>query len=266
MKMLLPLFILSLFLSCGSPQSKLNNRVNSMSGDSISINEYVQLSMDLLKTIKMEKDASSILNKLARLNLDKLANSLNTKQKKLAFWMNVYNGLVQKELTATPSLFEDRDSFYKGKRHTIANTEMSYDDIEHGIMRNSRIKLSLGHLKNIFAPSWEKVLRNEDIDGRIHFAINCGAKDCPPIAIFNDVEFESQIDEINKRYLTNHTSLDGKKITTSPLFSWFRADFGGKSGIKDFLINYDIVPSADNYTLEFTSYDWTLDTGNYIEL
>jgi len=265
-KSFLSVALAGLLLSCVSPQLNFNTDNNDASTGSKVINEHVLISMDLLTAVKDGDDPAPVLAKLAGLNLEKLAASLNTKQKKLAFWVNVYNGLVQYELTTNPSLFDDRDSFYKVKRHTIAGIGMNYDDMEHGIMRNSRLKLSLGYVKNLFAAKWEKMLRNEEIDGRIHFALNCGAKDCPPIAIFNDVEFENQMNEINKRYLKKHTSLEGTTITTSPLFSWFRADFDGKKGVSKFLVNYDIVPPAKNYKLVFKSYDWTLDTGNYIEL
>lgn len=52
---------------------------------------------------------------------------------------------------------------------------------------------------------------------------------------------------------------------TSPLFSWFRGDFGGKRGIQKFLQKYDAIP-AGKYDVGYKSYDWTLLTGNYIDL
>jgi len=108
-------------------------------------------------------------------------------------------------------------------------------------------------------------LRNKDVDGRIHFTLNCGAKDCPPVGIFSDVNLDQQLDKVTKTYLIENTKVEGEKITTSPLFSWFRADFGGKKSVPKFLQYYQAIPDGD-FDLDFKSYDWTLLTGNYVEL
>ncbi len=229
------------------------------------VNEHVQVTIDLLEGMKAGSDVSTILEKIASFDQDELIKSLNTKNKKLAFWINIYNGFIQYELVGNPSIFADKGSFYKDQRHKVAGIMMSYDNFEHGILRNSRIKLSLGYLKRWFVPSWEKKMRIKDVDGRIHFTLNCGAKDCPPIGIFSDVNLDQQLDKVTKSYLMNSTKVDGNKITTSPLFSWFRADFGGKKGATKFLQHYKVIPEG-KFDLSFKSYDWTLLTGNYIDL
>ncbi len=232
-------------------------------------NIHVQLTMDLLQSIRDENKSqtNSLLDKIGSIPLEDLIQSIDTKQKKLAFWMNMYNALVQIELIANPLMFEDKKSFYKEQRHKIAGIDMSYDNIEHGILRYSRVKLSLGYVRRLFVKKWEKQLRNKEIDGRIHFALNCGAKDCPPVAIFDDVNVEEQLNKVNRIYLQNNTIVENNKIITSPLFSWFRADFGGKKSVKNFLINNGAVTTSDTKNdLTFKSYDWTLLTGNFIDL
>lgn len=233
------------------------------------VNTHVKLSIELLESVK-NNDASKrekVLKQIANISLDDLVSSLDTKQKKLAFWVNMYNAFVQIELIANPLLFENKKSFYKEQRHNIAGVKMSYDNIEHGILRNSRVKLSLGYIKRIFVDKWERRLRNKDIDGRIHFALNCGALSCPPVAIFNDVEVEGQLDKVNKLYLEEYTSIEGNTINTTPLFSWFRGDFGGKKSVDEFLARYGVIPDeGTKYELNFIAYDWTLLTGNFIDL
>lgn len=233
------------------------------------VNPLVALSIDLLESVKND-DASlqeSALKKIADIPFEKLVSSLDSKQKKLAFWVNMYNALVQIELIDNPQMFKDKKTFYKEQRHHIAGIKMSYDNIEHGILRHSRVKLSLGYIRRLFVKKWERKLRNKEIDGRIHFALNCGAISCPPVAIFKDTDVEAQLDKVNKLYLQENTIVEGKRITTTPLFSWFRADFGGKKSIKKFLVKYDILPDdKTKYDIKFKSYDWTLLTGNFIDL
>jgi hypothetical protein len=48
------------------------------------------------------------------------------------------------------------------------------------------------------------------------------------------------------------------------LFSWFRGDFGGKSGTKEILEKMEVIPKKD-FILKYKSYDWSLFLGNYLE-
>ncbi len=268
MKTTLKFSILYFFLIAGNFSLSANGKTN-LNALNVQTNSHVQLSVDLLQSIKNGEasQTEARLKDIANIKFDDLVQSLDSKQKKLAFWMNMYNALVQVELIANPEMFEDKKLFYKEQRHKIAGIDMSYDNIEHGILRNSRVKLSLGYMKRLFVSKWERKLRNKDIDGRIHFALNCGAISCPPVAIFDDVNVESQLNKVNEIYLKENTSVEGNQLTTTPLFSWFRADFGGKKSVKKFLVQYDIVPNDETkYDLKFKSYDWTLLTGNFIDL
>ncbi len=234
-----------------------------------SINPHVALSMELLESIKKHdtNQTDKVLKQIAEIPFDELVNSLDTKQKKLAFWMNIYNAFVQIELIADPKLFENKGPFYSDKRHWVAGLNLSYDNIEHGIIRNSRAKYSLGYFKRLGVKKWERRLRNKDIDGRVHFALNCGAISCPPVAVYNDLEIEEQLDKVNRIYLKENTTIEGKNLNTTPLFSWFRGDFGGKKEVKKFLMQYEAIPKdKTKYNLKFNPYDWTLLTENYIDL
>ncbi len=227
--------------------------------------DYVELSQELLNRMRMGEDASKIVDRYAKIDLESLADAVDERTEKLAFWINTYNGFVQYLLVNDPSLFEDRGSFFLKKRVTIAGIEMSFDDIEHGIIRDSRVKLGLGILKKCFVPKYERMLRVNDRDGRVHFALNCGAKSCPPVAIYDDRFIYEQLDEITESYLKKVTVVENDQLTTSVLFSWFRGDFGGKKGIKRFLEKYGIIESVKGVNIQFGSYDWTLSTGNYTD-
>ncbi|MFD1553568.1 DUF547 domain-containing protein [Putridiphycobacter roseus] len=227
----------------------------------------LDLSYTFLKQLKAKESTELVARTYADLNLDTLAAAINTEDEKKAFWINTYNAFVQHFLTNDPSLFKDRGEFFGSKQINIAGIMMSFDDIEHGIIRSSRWKLSLGYLRDPFVPKFIRMLRTKKPDGRVHFALNCGAKSCPPIAVFHATKIQEELDKISKQYLTATTIIEGDKVTVTPLMSWFRADFGGKKGVKiNFLEHFDIVPETKNKALIFGDYDWTLSTGNYTTL
>lgn len=68
------------------------------------------------------------------------------------------------------------------------------------------------------------------MDYRTHFALNCGAKSCPPIAFYKPEELNEQLDMAMKVYLQNETTYNqAKNIVELPaIMGWFRRDFGGK--------------------------------------
>lgn len=106
-----------------------------------------------------------------------------------------------------------------------------------------------------------KKVRTKGKDGRVHFALNCGAISCPPVAIYNDEIINKQMEDVIKYFLPKVTEHNSNTVTTTPLFSWFRGDFGGKSGVKKFLSKYDII-DVGSMRLEYGDYDWTLDLSN----
>lgn len=229
--------------------------------NSQNVDPFVALSMEYLENLQDNSSTTQVLQELQNVSIDELQENLSSKAEKLAFWINIYNAHVISLLREDASYFDDKDQFYKERDICIAGLNMSLDEIEHGILRDSRVKWSLGYLQKWFVPSWIKKLRNKNIDGRVHFALNCGAQDCPPVGIYNDVDIYDQLDYMTNKYLTSKTIIEGNEVKTSPLFSWFRGDFGGKKGIKKFLVKHNILEDCKNVNLSFANYDWTMKIG-----
>jgi len=231
--------------------------------------DYINLSQTLLEKIKDGQNCQAEVNRLETSKLEDLADQLKTDEQKLTFWINIYNAFIQLSLKENPELYSDqnRSNFFKTDRVNIAGEELSFDDIEHGIIRSSTSKKSLGYVKKIFRPEWERKLRVETIDWRIHFAFNCGAKSCPPIAIYNDKQIDKQLDFMTKSYLKAQTnySAESKTAETVVLFSWFRGDFGGLDDVKRILKTYNITPETPE-NLEFKTYDWSILLDNYKQI
>lgn len=228
-------------------------------------NEFVKKSQELLSLQKSGKSAKNIVQYFETVSLKQLEEGLQTNEEKLSFWVNIYNGYIQYILSAKPEFYEDRREFFSAKHINIAGETLSFGNIEHGIIRKSQSPIGLGYIRRFFRPKWERKLRVDKKDWRIHFALNCGAKNCPPVAIYSAKNLDKEFDFMTTTFLKEQTTMEGKTANTVALFSWFRGDFGGKSGAKKILKKYGITETKPK-KLNFTDYDWTLLLDNYREL
>lgn len=220
------------------------------------------LSEQLLLDVKMEKDTSSIQLQLEDLNLDFIKQSLISDDKKKAFWINIYNAYYQILRIEKKIVKSD---IYKKKLFSIAGILLSLDDVEHGILRRYRYKHSLGLFANLLTPKFIKRNAVDKIDYRIHFALNCGAKSCPPIAFYNSENINAQLDMATQAFLEGESDFDdeSKVVSTSALFKWYYYDFGGKNGIKRIFaeqLNKDI----SDYKINYKKYSWEEDLANFV--
>lgn len=67
-------------------------------------------------------------------------------------------------------------------------------------------------------------------------------------------------------FLESNASRDDEGVLwLSRLFLYYRGDFGGRSGIYDFLERYGVVHPGERPTVRYQEYDWTLNRGMYRE-
>ena len=231
-----------------------------------------ELSKDFLSALKSEDatQAQVIADQIADLDRALLVSALDSRNKQLAFWVNIYNGMVQHLLTKDPSLYDNRGDFFGTPSFTVAGEALSPNEIEHGIIRGGENRLGLGFIPQIFVNKYERTFKIDGGDSRVHFALNCGAADCPPVAIYDPTTYDEQINARVRSYLAEHSELKseaGKEVIyTSPLFSWFRGDFKDRGGIDEFLVEYGILnEDQKDIDREYTDYDWTLQTGIWAE-
>lgn len=229
--------------------------------------ELSSLSEQFLTNIKNGDGTEEIRAKLYNISLEDLEKGLRTDAQKLAFWVNIYNGYIQVILSEHPEKYDDRREFFKKEQIPIAGRLISFAKIEHGIIRKSQWELGLGLIRKWFPDKFERKLRVDKRDYRIHFALNCGAKDCPPVAVYEAARLDEQFDKGTEMYLKNTSEYDKKKneVAITSLFNWFRGDFGSKSGTKTILKEQLIVPTT-KVDISYKNYDWTLDLDNWIEL
>jgi hypothetical protein len=211
--------------------------------------------------------ADVAVNGLAALPEAKLELDLADEHRAKAFWLNIYNTSAQYLLKKSPGLFKDRDNFFQEPRIVIAGTKLSLEDIEHGILRHSKNKYTLGYFGKILTSDFEERFRLSKVDYRIHFALNCGAKSCPSIMLYKHDILDQQLNAATARYLKRFSRYDQKKdeVYVPALCYWFKADFGGEEGVLRIHKEFGIVPANKDPEVEYLDYDWTLSLSNYTD-
>jgi thiol-disulfide isomerase/thioredoxin len=236
-----------------------------MNSNKRSNNKLVALSQTFMYAAKTGEATAGFETSMQQLNYKQLITGLKNDDDKKAFWINAYNAFTQVLLKKDSAAYQHRNRFFKNKQIEIAGKKFSLDDIEHGILRKSKVKWSLGYFNKLFTGKLEKQLRVDTPDYRVHFALNCGAKSCPPIAFYNNSNINEQLDIAASAYLNGEAIYDEHKNTLGlpAIMGWFRNDFGGRKKMLQLVKQKGIVPENKNPKIYFSPYNWDLHLNNY---
>lgn len=188
------------------------------------------------KGLKTDKDA---LNAYCRMLSDNPVQEDWTREEKMAFWINTYNAFTLKLIVdnypARSILNFDGGKTWDVKRIRIGDKKYSLNNIENDILR----------------PQFK--------DPRIHFAINCAARSCPPLwnHAYTAENLETTLDARTKAFINNASfnTISASKARVSKIFEWYAADFGG---LKKFLNKYADTPLKSSAVIAFNEYNWDL--------
>jgi len=214
------------------------------------------LATDYLLALRTGSDAiDELARPLAELSQEELGSGLKGNHARIAFWLNIYNATV---LRAGPVDLRERRVRWRHFRRpavVIAGRELSLDAIEHGLLRRSAWKLGLGLLHNPLPGPFERDHRVERLDPRIHFALNCGAASCPPIAAYDPERLDEQLGLTSAGYLATEARVEGDVLRVTPLLLWYIGDFGGPGGIRWHLRRAGV--EGWGRPIRFRTYDWS---------
>lgn len=197
-----------------------------------------------------------------------------TCRQRLAFWINAYNTFVARGITRLAlreSVWEIRD-FFGVISCRLGDLVLSADEIEHGVLRTNRPNPLTGTPP--FLPGDPRlVLAIEPMDARIHFAISCGARSCPPVRQYDADGLESQLDDVTRSYLERELAIADHVLSAHELFRWFRDDFEAfPGGLQAFLLRHlpsgavrRAVHERRVALIEYRPYDWRLVDGSIAE-
>ena len=160
-------------------------------------------------------------------------------------------------------------NFYEVAAYQIGDFIFSLDDIEHGILRANSVPPRKSNRR--FGSDDERFQFSLDtVDPRIHFALGCGVRSRSRFAHYEADRIDDQLDGASTDFVNSAEVIvlpeDGA-VYLSQIFLWYRKDFGGRSGIRDFLVRYlkredKAALLAKNFatmTIEYLFFDWSLD-------
>uniref|UniRef100_A0A8B9JF37 Uncharacterized LOC103034156 n=1 Tax=Astyanax mexicanus TaxID=7994 RepID=A0A8B9JF37_ASTMX len=155
-----------------------------------------------------------------------------SREEKLAFFINVYNALVihGNLRLGFPKNVWQRYRFFNYVSYLIGGEVFTLQDIENGVLRGNR--KGVAQLLKPFSKSDPRLqVALPDAEPLIHFALNCGAKGCPPIKTYTPQGIDSQLRIAAEAFLKNDDGcmVDSVKgeVKLSQIFKWYKADFGG---------------------------------------
>ena len=187
---------------------------------------------------------------------------------KLAYWLNAYNSTLREALAERPRsghLFRHRRLF-KQATHTRDGLDYSLDEIEHGLLRgNRRPPYGLRRLLRDGDPKLTAAPGRPD--PRIHFALNCGARSCPPVRAYSVEGVDAELEAATLSYMEAESSLDREAgvLTLPGVIKLYRSDFGPDSELVELaaraLGGSDaewIAEHAAELRLRYAKFDWRL--------
>ncbi len=182
-----------------------------------------------------------------------------SQDERIALWVNAYNALTIDMIADEWPVGSIRDldggKVWDTRKFTVAGEQLSLNDIEHGKLRPLT-------------------------DGRIHAAVNCASRGCPPLqrTAFQGASLDSQLDAAAESWAAGNAVVidrDANSVRFSKIFDWYADDFAvdgdpepaGLSGKKAEAANW-VAAHADpdtaawlragGYSADWNRYDWSV--------
>lgn len=191
-------------------------------------------------TIKQKHygDLTAYLDGLAKTDVSKLE-----KNDQLAYYINLYNASMIRTVC---------DRLKPG----YTPSEYDYKVFKEPLVRTGGKTISLNDLEN-------NVIRPTFKDPRIHVALVCGARSCPPILprAYKGDDLDATLDQNMKNFVNDkfRNPIDESKRTLrlSHIFDWYADDFGGKAAVSAY-VGKAAGKDYDGWKVEFVDYSWEL--------
>jgi len=178
-------------------------------------------------------DSKQYLRAIA--DLREVDPSLLSESEKVAFFLNIYNALLIHGIAAlgAPGSMLERMKMYAAVAYDIGGRIYTLNDIEHGILRRGRPAPS-GLAVTTFNGDFDarNACRVARMDARVHFALNCGARSCPPIRFYQLEVLDQQLDLATRNYIVQNGGVevdaDRSTVRLSRIFAWYASDFASE--------------------------------------
>lgn len=162
-----------------------------------------------------------------------------SRNKKLAFWINAYNAFTIKLILKNYPLKSIMD-LNNGKPWDVKWIKID------------QRTLSLNNIEN-------DIIRPKFNEPRIHFAVNCAAKSCPPLLnkAWTSSNLNSNLERQTKSFINNskYNTITANNVEVSKIFDWYGKDFGDLSA---YLNKYSKTKIGKGTSVNFKAYNWEL--------
>ena len=163
-----------------------------------------------------------------------------SRNKEMAYWINFYNAF-------TISLILEK--------YPNINSIMELDG---GKVWTTRTMLVAGKAFTLEQMEKDMLLKKFN-EPRVHFAVVCAAKSCPPLlnAAWTEDNIQKNFEVRAKKFINNPAFNDIKtnSLELSKIFEWYAADFGN---VIDYLSKYSETRIDKGPKIKYKEYDWGL--------
>ena len=197
-----------------------------------------------------KKDEATLDSYLAELSKNPPQKAWGVNER-LAYWINAYNAFTVKLILdhADENIKSIKDigstikipfvnTPWDVKFIKIGNETMDLNNIEHGIIR-----------KQFKEP-------------RIHFALVCAAKSCPPLRneAYVASRLSAQLNDQGKKFINDPSKnkISANSITISKILNWYGGDFKDSGSIISWINKYATVKVNENAAVDYMDYNWAL--------
>ncbi len=150
------------------------------------------------------------IDQLAAVSPENKPEWFRNEDERKRYYLTAYNAYI---LFYAVSAYPDKHALwsrlglFKNKDIVLGGRTLTLNDLEHNI------------------------IRREFLDPRIHFALNCGARSCPPLkaGVIAQNATEDELEEAARRFINDPANVrfDETSLTLhlSKIFDWFESDF-----------------------------------------
>jgi len=222
-------------------------------------------------SIGADSDFTKLENELNKLQKISLKNMREDRDGITAFVINLYNVSIRVAfvIAGIPKSDLSRLSFFDTIAINIGGDIFTFNDMENGILRAN--SLPPYHFTKPFPKGDSREsLALSAVDPRIHFALNCGAKSCPPVKKYTAKGLNNELQASALEFCANksNVSIDVVRgeLRLSKIFKWYMGDFASSRGVLPSQVSKYLI-GKDNDSLEqllrkgeprieFVNYDW----------
>ena len=199
---------------------------------------------------------------------------------RVAFAINVYNLMIKyafmKVGIGTTNL--SRYAFFGSVKMNLGGQLFSFNELENGVIRSNRkppYSLSVP-----FGKSDPRLpLAVASADCRIHFALNCGARSCPPVKFFSAAALEEELRIVAMAFCEQddnvRVDVENRTLRLSSIFNWYRVDFADtNAGLPARVVTFlrgdkqkvlqNLVDDGGKISVAFNEYDWSTNASNFV--